>query len=317
MDAPQKPSLAFLGPLGTFSHQVAHQYFGDRVSYQPQSSIANVYRALSPEIQYACIPLANSTHGSVIETFDLLRDSRWGNEVSICGETLLKIEHCLVVHKSSSRSTKPSEDRENDTIGSITAVISHEQALGQCTNWLATHLPKAKQIKTSSTSRAAQMISDGTILDDAEGGLVAAICSEICVHTYPNLTILTRNLQDRNDNQTRFIIARHDSATDSPVLTRTIDPSPHRLLLRTNIGEMPVHSLFERLASSRFWKGVRLERMDKRPCLSGSGPLWSNVYFFEFSIRPNDTPFSLKREVHQLQVDLELDESSVALLGTW
>ncbi|KAG8832863.1 hypothetical protein FRC17_000481 [Serendipita sp. 399] len=329
------PSVAFLGPLGTFSHQVfstistpdvrpkidatlqvTHQYFGDSVSYQPQSSIANVHHALSPEIQYACIPLANSTHGSVIETFDLLRDSRWPTEISICGETVLKVEHCLVVRTAPH--TNINTDIENrDLMRSITAVLSHEQALGQCFNWLSTNLPNAKRIKTSSTSRAAQMISDGTLPEGTGDGLVAAICAEICLQSYPNLTILARNLQDRDDNQTRFIIARHNSAKNSSVILPTVNRFPSRVLIRIALENVPLHRLFELLTNTRLWSSTRLERMDKRPSLAGHGPLWSDVYFLEFSIGAHDAAFSLEKELEQLRKNLGLDGSAVTLLGSW
>jgi hypothetical protein len=43
------------------------------------------------------IPLVNSTHGMVIETYDLLRSERVPRDFSIIGDTTIKIEHCLVV----------------------------------------------------------------------------------------------------------------------------------------------------------------------------------------------------------------------------
>jgi prephenate dehydratase len=63
----------------------------------------------------ALLPLENSTYGSVVETYDVLRDSRLGSKAFVRSEHVLAIQHSLVVLQGT---------RMED----ITRVLSHEQA---------------------------------------------------------------------------------------------------------------------------------------------------------------------------------------------
>lgn len=148
------PCVAFLGPAGTYSHQVstwlrcktgclllslllslskiARDYFGELVTYVEKASIAgklvyagvqdvpqlniclDAYHALFTDACLAIIPKENSIFGSVIETYDLLRRPEVGNDWFICGETTLQVKHCLLVKKGTS-------------LQDVKRVLSHEQ----------------------------------------------------------------------------------------------------------------------------------------------------------------------------------------------
>jgi len=77
----------------------------------------------------------------------------------IIADTSLRISHHLVA-------------RAGATLESITAVRSHEQALGQSAAWLDKHLPNAKRVPWPSTAGALQ-----SVLEDETAVHVAAICS--------------------------------------------------------------------------------------------------------------------------------------------
>ena len=78
----------------------------------------------------------------------------------------------------------------------LKVVYSHEQAISQCGNFLAT-LPKGvKIIPVENTAVAAKMV--------AEECNAGAISSIYCAEQY-GLNILARNIQDNGNNQTRFI----------------------------------------------------------------------------------------------------------------
>jgi prephenate dehydratase len=68
------------------------------------------------------------------------------------------------------------------------------QALGQCSQFLATHLPAARLVKVSSTAAAAEAVS--TQADDDDAADSAAICSKICLQLFGNLEMLQEGIQD-------------------------------------------------------------------------------------------------------------------------
>ncbi|KAF7322792.1 Prephenate dehydratase domain-containing protein [Mycena chlorophos] len=164
--------VAFLGPLGTYSHQV--KYSG--VFHAIASSSAHV----------GVIPQENSLFGSVTETYDALR-----REVAapgfVVGETILSVQHCLLVPQG----VKASEIRR---------IKSHEQALGQCAAFLGREFPGVVLEKVSSTAGAAETISRDSTRD------CAAICSRMCVDVFEGLEMLFESIQDAQNNFTRFYL---------------------------------------------------------------------------------------------------------------
>jgi prephenate dehydratase len=110
------------------------------------------------------------------------------------GDITLKIEHCLVVAEQANVLKQEGEEKQ-DLLEDIAIVYSHEQALGQCAGWLDKNLPHANRIKVESTAQAAKQISEGN--QDPQNR-AAAICSEICVQTYPRLQLGKKGIQDRD-----------------------------------------------------------------------------------------------------------------------
>jgi prephenate dehydratase len=86
------------------------------VTLLPCKTISHTFEAVSEDlVEFSCIPLENSLHGSVIETLDLLKvDRPLERAVSITSEFTIGIEHCLIVCRGVQM-----ED--------ITRVLSHEQ----------------------------------------------------------------------------------------------------------------------------------------------------------------------------------------------
>lgn len=126
--------VAYLGPQGTYTHQVkllcfsflrgpnsylqaaAAKFRDSHVSFVPFDTITSTFESVCRDLaDFACIPLENSLHGSVTETLDLLRVERPPEHaVSIGGEFTMGIEHCLVVCRGVA-------------MGDIKRVLSHEQ----------------------------------------------------------------------------------------------------------------------------------------------------------------------------------------------
>ena len=79
----------------------------------------------------------------------------------------------------------------------VKEIYSHEQAIGQCAEFLNT-LPGVKVIPVENTAVAAQMVAHSGRTD------VAALSSRACEELY-GLNCLAANIQDKGNNRTRFI----------------------------------------------------------------------------------------------------------------
>ncbi len=150
-------TVAFLGPLGTYSEEAALKQFGQGRSAVVCGSIDEVFRTVEAgQADYAIVPVENSNEGAVGLTLDLLLSS----PLKICGEVTIPIHHCLL-------------SKQTD-INKISHVFSHAQSLAQCHEWLNKMLPGAEREAVTSNARAAQMIHD---LVSSDGTFAAASSS--------------------------------------------------------------------------------------------------------------------------------------------
>jgi chorismate mutase/prephenate dehydratase len=199
--------VAYLGPEYTYSHLAAIARFGQCAELMPVASIAAVFEEVTRgHAAFGVVPIENSTDGRVadaLECFGRLGSTTAGPgsavggdaparatslALQICGEAPLRIRHCLL--GSGERSA-------------IRRVCSKPQALSQCRNWLATHLPQAKLEPTASSAEAACLA--------AAEPETAAIASEQAAVNH-GLDVLARNIEDNPDNVTRFAIIGHAAA---------------------------------------------------------------------------------------------------------
>ncbi len=112
-------TIAFLGPLGTYSEEAALKQFGQGRSAVVCGSIDEVFRIVEAgQADYGVVPVENSTEGAIGLTLDLLVTS----SLRICGEVTLPIHHCLLSKQAD--------------ITKISHVFSHPQSLAQCHEWL-------------------------------------------------------------------------------------------------------------------------------------------------------------------------------------
>ena len=79
----------------------------------------------------------------------------------------------------------------------VTEVLSHPQALAQCSVWLATHLPQALQLPTTSTAEAARMV---------KGSRFRAAIADRSVGELQGLAELAFPVNDVVGNRTRFLL---------------------------------------------------------------------------------------------------------------
>ena len=179
--------VAFQGEIGAYSEEAAFHFFGASIEVKPCESVDDVFRLVEQgEIQFGVVPIENSLEGSISRVYDLLLDSN----LMVCGETELRITHCLIGGPEA-------------TLDTIRKIYSHPQALAQCRDFLK-HL-NCEIIPTYDTAGSVKMIKEKNITD---GGAVA---STRAAEIY-GMKIIAREIEDNPNNFTRFfILAKQDS----------------------------------------------------------------------------------------------------------
>jgi len=177
--------VAYLGPRYSFSHLAAVERFGASVELIPVSTIGAVFEEVqSGQADRGLVPLENSTDGRIVDTLDMFARI----SVKICGEVQLRIHHNLL-----------SKCERSD----VREVFSKPQALSQCRNWLAKHVPQAQIVEIGSTAAAAEQAY--------EKAGVAAIASRQAA-THYGLNIIANAIEDNKDNITRFAVIGDEPA---------------------------------------------------------------------------------------------------------
>jgi chorismate mutase / prephenate dehydratase len=176
--------VAYLGPAYSYSHLAALHRFGQSVELVPVASIPAVFEEINRRhADYGLVPIENSTDGRVGDTLDMFARL----PARICGEVQLRIHHNLL---------------GKCTRAEVEEVYSKPQALSQCRNWLAKHLPAARTIEVTSTSTAAQLAQD-------KPGAAAIASLQAGVHY--GLDVLAADIEDNKGNLTRFAVIGDDT----------------------------------------------------------------------------------------------------------
>ena len=180
--------------------------------------------------QYGVVPIENSNAGSVKKVYDLMIKHNF----SIVRSVRLKVDHNLLA--------KP-----NTRLEDIKEIYSHEQAIGQCSQFLKTFGKDVKVTAVSNTAVAAEMVAKSERQD------VAAICSRNCMELY-GLSALERSVQDQGNNYTRFICISKDMQ---------IFPGADRTSIMLSAAHKP-GALYKVLA--RFYSlGINITKLESRP----------------------------------------------------
>ncbi len=174
-------SVAYPGRDGAHSAAACDRLFPDGADLVPLPSFAAVAQAaMAGDVHFGVLPIESSLSGPVAETHDILHDS----SLSITGETILPIRHCLV-------------GPELVPLERIKIVRSHPAALDQCRRLLA-GMPWATAIAAATTADAASEVSERK--DPTE----AAIASERAAKMY-GLTVIAGDVGDHSEAYTRFV----------------------------------------------------------------------------------------------------------------
>ncbi len=195
--------VAFQGERGAYSESAVYAFFGADAAVKPCRDFRDVFESVATqETPFGVVPLENSIEGSVNQTYDLFL--RY--DLKVCGEVIVKIEHCLIANPST-------------RLESVRAVYSHPQALAQCRSFLE-RLGR-ELIPTYDTAGSVKMLREKGLKD------AAAVASERAAELY-GMKILARDIADNKENYTRFfVLSKEDSAMSGKDKTSIIFSAVH------------------------------------------------------------------------------------------
>ncbi|NVJ52374.1 MAG: chorismate mutase [Campylobacteraceae bacterium] len=174
-------NVAYLGPEGSFTHQAAEGRFGAMSSYVSISSIKGIFREVdTKKAKFGVVPIENSSNGIVTDTINCFKKY----DLKIVAEVVLDIHHTLA--------------STCDKIENIKRIYSKDIAFEQCRKFLTNFgLDEVELIPIESTTKAAKLA--------ANEPNSAAICPHVGAKLH-NLPILFENIEDKDNNKTRFFI---------------------------------------------------------------------------------------------------------------
>ncbi len=232
-------NIYYLGPDGSNSHNAMLKYISlcneELNNKIEQKTIKSALEALEKDkFSIGVLPIENSIEGIVRETIDNFLKIK-DKDIQIQGEITLPINHMLL---------SKSKDKSK-----IKKIISHPQALAQCSMYLYKYFKDAELKEVSSTSYAAQKAAL------SEDETLAAIANETCASLF-NLNILESNINDEKDNKTRFYIL---SRTPVSVKKEGIGKTALILSTKNHAGALcDVLKVFSQ-------HGINLSYIDSRP----------------------------------------------------
>jgi prephenate dehydratase len=186
---------SFQGALGAFSEEAVRILVPGSEPVPRQTFEAVVRAVESGADRWGVVAVENTLAGAVAEAYDALE----GGAVTVVGEVAIPIRHCLLAVKGA-------------TLAGLREARTHPVALSQCKGFFARNTSIRPQAVYDTAGAAAEVAASGD-------PTVAAIASRRAGDRY-GLEVLEADLQDRDDNQTRFyLIARETPppSVDSPV----------------------------------------------------------------------------------------------------
>ncbi|RZI88904.1 MAG: prephenate dehydratase, partial [Variovorax sp.] len=215
------------------------------------ASFDEVFHATaSGSAQYGVVGVENSNEGVVTRSLDMFLHS----PTHVVGEVSLLVRHNLL--------------RSSNSLEGIEVVLAHPQALAQCQNWLAKHLPHAERRAVSSNAEGARLA--------AANPAWAGLASERAATRF-GLHIVAHAIQDDAYNRTRFAIICLPQTLAMPPASERDCTS-----LIVSVPNQPgaVHDLLVPLKNN----GVSMTRFESRPARTGQ---WEYYFYIDLEGHPS------------------------------
>lgn len=229
LEFPKKAVVACQGVEGSYADKACGRLFA-MPSTMYFSNFESVFHAVETGLcKYGVLPVENSSAGSVTEVYDLMVRHKF----YIVKSLKLHVAHALLAKQG----VKPEEIKE---------VISHEQALQQCSHFLKS-LPGVKITVFENTAAAAKYVAESERRD------IAALSSPDCAKLY-GLAVLQQDVQNNANNYTRFICITKDME---------IYAGSDRISLMLSLEHRPgsLHEMIGKIAC----RGLNLSKLESRP----------------------------------------------------
>jgi len=269
---PTHALVACQGTEGAYGQQACERLFPypDIMYFD---SFDGVFTAVEKGMcRYGILPIENSTAGSVTQVYDLMERHHF----YIVGAQKLRIDHRLMRRNAGSQTP-------------IREIVSHEQALRQCSRFLAAH-PGIRATVMENTAVAAQFVAQSD-RDD-----LAVIASKACAELY-SLDIVDDDISDSQSNYTRFIC-----------ISRKLEiyPQARKISLMLNLAHEPgtLNAVVSRMAIA----GVNLLKLESRPM---PGREFEFRFFFDMAASAADP------EIVRLLGELEAHCDRFTFLGCY
>jgi prephenate dehydratase len=259
--------VGYLGPEGTFTEEAL--LASARAGAVAPVGLASIYDTVSAlregEVRWAVVPIENSLDGSVTVTLDLLAED--AGDVRIVGEVLLGVSHSLIA-------------AEQQALGEIQTVITHPQVPGQCARFLRTELAGAQVLPARSTAEAVR-----TVVAEPRPGQ-AALGTVLAARIYGGV-VLREAVEDRDDNETRFVwLARAGDTDETPPLREPAGAAFKTSLVFWGLGaERP--GWLVRCLDEFARRDINLTKIESRPRRERLG---SYMFFADLGGRAQDDP---------------------------
>ncbi|CCE86896.1 Piso0_005414 [Millerozyma farinosa CBS 7064] len=297
--------VAFLGPEGTYTHQAVNQQFGsgNDVEILAQKSISDCFEILNDEkVDYAVVPLENSTNGQVVYTYDLLRDWFLFHDSGSKGEAADKPKFRVVAEQFVS--IQHNFLTKAEKIEDVSVIYSHPQVWGQVKDFFKNRVPKdVSTVDTGSTAKAAEKVYN----DETKSS--ACISSFMSAQLY-DLPILYKNIEDNSKNTTRFLVLGHKGISykhDKPQGDQGDRGQDYVTLVTFILGDDDPGALCDALNAFKTYN-INLTSINSRPY---PGANWRYAFFIELIGNKDD------ENVSKSLSDLEKSVSSMMVLGSF
>ncbi len=237
-------TIAYQGTPGSYSQQLLDTIFPNSL-YQPCETFSSLIAFASKLGNFGLLPVENSIAGTVNEAYEELIES----SLSIYGEYIKKINHSLIALPES-------------RLELITNVISHPQALQQCSKYLQKHNYKITPVfDTAGSVYEVLRTNDNT---------TAAIAGEH-FDSDDRFKILEKNISNDSENFTRFLFIGLEPPNLSLINNKfssvlISDDKPGSLLKSLNI--------FNDL-------NINLTKLESRPIL---GRPWEYKFYIDYEL---------------------------------
>lgn len=259
-------SIAYQGSSGSYSEELLKKEFPN-YNHFPTESFTELISYIKSNGGVGLLPVENSIAGTVNEAYEELIDSG----LSIFGEYIYKINHSLI-------------GLDGSDIKKITNVISHPQALQQCSKFLQQYNFRITPV--FDTAGSVYEILEKKDLN------TAAIAGEHFENDY-RFVILQKNISNHQENFTRFLLI----GSKDPLINKSknkissvliSDDKPGSLLKSLNI--------FSDL-------GINLTKLESRPIL---GRPWEYKFYIDYELESLEVQTELEGKISDVSKEFKI-----------